>query len=147
MTAKFLMALIVAGFGAAMVVSAAGAEDLQSLRGKQAVTDTGTAPPVFDVREGQRYAKNYLQQPPLIPHRIDKYEIDLKVNQCLRCHDWPYNAQENAPLVSVSHFLDREGHKLDHVSTQRWFCVQCHVPQADARPLVENTFQPAIGAR
>ena len=42
--------------------------------------------------------------PPLIPLRVDKYEIDLKVNQCLRCHDWPYNVQENATKISETHY-------------------------------------------
>lgn len=149
MTARILaiMALAVLAFGYGTFAAPASGEELQSLRGKAAITELDAAQPVFDVKEGQRYAKNYLQQPPLIPHRIDKYEIDLKVNVCLRCHDWPNNAQENAPLISVSHFTNRDGVKLDHVSSQRWFCVQCHVAQADAKPLVENRFQPAIGAK
>ena len=29
-----------------------------------------------------------------------------------------------------------------NVSARRYFCTQCHVPQADAQPLVENTFKP-----
>lgn len=110
-------------------------------------TQTNAAPPIFDVKEGQRYERSYLQQPPLIPHRIEKYEIDVKVNMCLRCHDWPNNVQENAPLISATHFIDRDGTKLDHVSSRRWFCVQCHVPQADAKPLVDNKFQSAVGGR
>jgi len=132
----FLMAAVL-GFG-----TVAAADEVQSLRGKPAV-EADTPPPVSNTVEGPRYARNYRQQPPLIPHRIEKYEIDLKVNMCLRCHDWPNNVQENAPMVSVSHFIDREGHKLDKVSSQRWFCVQCHVPQADAKPLVDNSFTPA----
>jgi len=132
----FLMAAVL-GFG-----TVAAADEVQSLRGKPAV-EADTPPPVSNTVEAPRYARNYRQQPPLIPHRIEKYEIDLKVNMCLRCHDWPNNVQENAPMVSVSHFIDREGHKLDKVSSQRWFCVQCHVPQADAKPLVDNSFTPA----
>jgi nitrate reductase (cytochrome), electron transfer subunit len=27
-----------------------------------------------------------------------------------------------------------------HLSPRRYFCTQCHVPQADAKPLVGNTF-------
>jgi cytochrome c-type protein NapB len=146
---KILACLIAAGLalGGGLFASSVQADEVQSLRGKTAITQPDVTEPVFDVKEGSRYPKNYLQQPPLIPHRIEKYEIDVKVNQCLRCHDWPNNVQENAPLISVSHFTDRDGNKLDHVASRRWFCVQCHVPQADAKPLVENKFQPATGSK
>lgn len=143
MKRTILACLVVAGFGLA-AIPAGAADPLQSLRGKTAVDETDPPTPVYPVREGQRYERNYIQQPPLIPHRIDKYEIDLKVNQCLRCHDWPNTTAENAPLVSVSHFYDRSGAKLDKVAGQRWFCTQCHAPQADAPPLVANSFHPAV---
>jgi cytochrome c-type protein NapB len=139
---KILACLIAVGLGFGGI---ALAEEVKPLSGTAATNQTNTAPPIYDVKEGARYPKNYLQQPPLIPHRIDKYEIDLKVNMCLRCHDWPNNVEENAPLISVTHFFDRDNVRLDHVSSRRWFCVQCHVPQADAKPLVENKFQPATG--
>ena len=29
----------------------------------------------------------------------------------------------------------------DKISTRRYFCTQCHVPQADVRPPVGSTFQ------
>jgi cytochrome c-type protein NapB len=45
----------------------------------------------------------------------------------------------------VTHFRDREGQELDNVSPRRYFCTQCHVPQTDAKPLVDNTFQRARG--
>lgn len=138
-----LICLIIAGF-ACVGGSAAAADPLQSLRGTTAVDEPDPSTPIYPVREGQRYERSFLQQPPMIPHRIDKYEIDLKVNQCLRCHDWPNNVQEKAPLVSVSHFFDRNGSKLDKVAGQRWFCTQCHAPQVDAKPLVANRFQPAV---
>ncbi len=45
--------------------------------------------------------------------------------------------------MSESHFLDRNGNKLERPAGSRYFCNQCHVPQADAKPLVENSFQSA----
>jgi cytochrome c-type protein NapB len=83
----------------------------------------------------------YRQQPPMIPHRIDRYQIDLRVNKCLGCHDWPNNVEEGAPKVSETHYVSREGIALDHVARTRWFCTQCHVPQANTRPLVSNSFK------
>ena len=45
--------------------------------------------------------------------------------------------------VAKSHYLDRDGKELPSISTRRYFCLQCHVPQFDAEPLVQNTFKPA----
>jgi cytochrome c-type protein NapB len=142
-----ILACLFAGalvFGGASAPAAA-AEQIQSLRGSTGVSDPDPATPVFPVKEGADIERAFRDQPPLIPHRIDKYEIDLKVNQCLRCHDWPNNTAENAKMVSVSHFLDRDGKKLDHVAPQRWVCTSCHVAQVDAKPLVPNKFQSMPG--
>ncbi len=98
----------------------------------------------FNVIEGKVIQKNYRQQPPLIPHKIEKYQINLNVNQCLRCHDWPYNTQFNAPKVSETHYVDdMKGEPTDNVSPTRWFCTQCHVTQQNAPELIENLFKPA----
>jgi len=85
--------------------------------------------------------RNYRQQPPLIPHTIEQYQIDLSANECLACHDWTNAGDRGAPTLSMTHYLDRDGNQLDSVAGTRWFCNQCHVPQADAPALVENDFQ------
>ncbi|MGE5546341.1 MAG: nitrate reductase cytochrome c-type subunit [Solirubrobacterales bacterium] len=105
------------------------------------------APELYRVQEGVRHERAYRQQPPLVPHQVEKYEIDVKVNQCLRCHEWPYADQERAPKISDFHYMDRNGVRQDVVSGNRYFCTQCHVPQVDAKPLVENKFQPATTGR
>ncbi|MBO9446804.1 nitrate reductase cytochrome c-type subunit [Ruegeria sp. R14_0] len=92
-----------------------------------------------------RMQRNYRQQPPLIPHSIEQYQIDTRTNQCLSCHDWTKAGERNAPTLSMTHYLDRDGNELDHIAGTRYFCNQCHVPQADAPPLVENVFQPSSG--
>ena len=97
----------------------------------------------WEGREG-RMQRNYRQQPPLIPHSIAQYQIDLRTNQCLSCHDWTKAGERNAPTLSMTHYLDREGTELDHIAATRYFCNQCHVPQADTPALVENTFQPSF---
>ncbi len=119
----------------------ASAQEVLSLRGDVEIEE-GTSPPEVMAQEIGRVARNYRQQPPLVPHRIDKYQVDLKINQCLRCHDWPQNVEENAPKIGETHYLNREGIMLDAISRRRWFCTQCHVTQADAAPLVGNTFEP-----
>lgn len=121
--------------------AAAYAQEVLSLRGDVGIEEATSPPEVMALQPG-RVARNYRQQPPLIPHSIEKYQIDLKVNQCLRCHDWPQNVEENAPKIGETHYLNREGIMLDAISRRRWFCNQCHVTQADATPLVGNTFEP-----
>lgn len=91
----------------------------------------------------RRIQRNYRQQPPLIPHSIAQYQIDLRTNQCLSCHDWTKAGERNAPTLSMTHYLDRDGVELDHIAGTRYFCNQCHVPQLDAPDLVENVFRPS----
>ena len=96
----------------------------------------------WEGKEG-RMQRNYRQQPPLIPHSIAQYQIDTRTNQCLSCHDWTKAGERNAPTLSMTHYLDRDGNELDHIAGTRYFCNQCHVPQADVAELVGNTFQPS----
>ncbi len=126
---------------AAMAMGAVAGE-VKSLRSTEA-DQPDSAPGIYKVVEGGKLERAYRQQPPLVPHPTDKYEIDVKVNQCLRCHEWPYSDQEKAPKISDLHYIDRNGVRQDTVNGNRYFCKQCHVPQNDAKPLVENTFQPA----
>jgi cytochrome c-type protein NapB len=88
-----------------------------------------------------RRARAYPMQPPTIPHKIDGYQVDLNSNKCLSCHSRRRTEESQAPMVSVTHYMDRDGNFLAEVSPRRYFCNQCHVPQTNARPLVENTFQ------
>lgn len=139
---------IVAGASLALFTVGALAQSLgtKGLR-DGAIDATLRAPEVKKQNTTRRFQRAYRQQPPLVPHRIDQYQIDLNVNKCLRCHDWPYNVDEGAPKISETHYVDRTGAALDKVSSTRWFCTQCHVPQANARPLVGNTFRSAVDAK
>ena len=122
---------------------AIGAE-VQSLRGEEALTETTAADlPAKQDRSQSALPRAYRQQPPMIPHKVDGYEVDLKVNQCMGCHDWPKNVDVGAPKISETHYTDRNGVALDYVARTRWFCNQCHVPQTNARPLVGNQFKNA----
>jgi len=85
--------------------------------------------------------RNYPMQPPTIPHKIDNYLVDLNVNKCLSCHSRNLVSETQAPMVSVTHYMDRDGNFLAEVSPRRYFCSQCHVPQFDAKPLVSNDFR------
>jgi cytochrome c-type protein NapB len=118
------------------------AEEVRSVRGAVAIEKIGKPP---DVTRQRLYdgplPRSFKGQPALIPHKIHKYEVDLKINQCLRCHDRPYYKAEEAPKISDSHYQDREGRELNEIARARWFCTQCHVPQADIEPPIANTFE------
>ncbi|WP_127113366.1 nitrate reductase cytochrome c-type subunit [Shimia sediminis] len=126
------------------VASFVTAQEVQSLR-TTPVDEQNIVEDVFQ-QDKQRFGRNYRQQPPLIPHSVEQYQIDLKANQCLRCHDWSTAGERNAPTLSMTHYLDRDGNQLDRVAGTRWFCNQCHVPQVDAPALVDNTFKASSGS-
>ena len=87
-------------------------------------------------------ARTFSTQPPVIPHAVENFdEINLEGNQCMDCHSAANYKKKNAPKAGDSHFLDRDGKKLEEASSARYNCVQCHVPQVDAPPLVENSFK------
>jgi nitrate reductase (cytochrome), electron transfer subunit len=105
-------------------------------------TETAPAPPLAaDVTDDLRKTRNYPDQPPVIPHAIRDYQIDLNSNRCLTCHSRQFTEASQAPMISVTHYMDREGQTLGTVAPRRYFCTQCHVPQTNARPMVENKFQ------
>ena len=117
--------------------------EVQSLRGIQDI-DAESNPAVIQhwQEDKEPITRDYVQQPPLVPHAIEGYKVNLKFNKCLTCHSWANYKKAEATKISQTHFEDRDGDVLASVSARRYFCTQCHVPQADAKPLVENEFQP-----
>jgi cytochrome c-type protein NapB len=98
-------------------------------------------------RDRQPIPRDFVQQPPLIPHTVQGYNITKNYNKCMDCHSWARYQEEGATKVSIAHFKDAEGRELSNISPRRYFCTQCHVPQTEARPLVANEFQPVRGLR
>ena len=92
---------------------------------------------VDDVRKMRAYP----DQPPVIPHSIEGYQLSVNTNRCLSCHKREFTQGAGAPMISVTHYMTREGQMLADVSPRRYFCTACHVPQADVKPLVGNTFR------
>ncbi len=85
--------------------------------------------------------RNYAMQPPIVPHKIEGYQLDKNANRCMMCHARTRTQESQAPMISVTHFMDRDGNFLAELSPRRYFCLQCHVPQADLNPLVNNNFK------
>ena len=116
--------------------------DVASLRGNNPLNSDAEQ---FDRRkpvtsEGG-FERSWKQQPPSVPHKIDKDEITLQVNTCLRCHDAENHKKEKAPMLADSHFLVSNGTATDKLDMRRYFCTQCHASQLNVEPLIENTFE------
>ncbi len=140
--------LVVAALLAASGAVAQPTPDAPRLIGNSPPTTPVPALPVArPVTDDIRRARNYPEQPPVIPHAIEGYQITLHTNQCLTCHARQFIEGSGAPMISVTHFMDRDGQVLADVTPRRYFCNACHVPQTDAQPLVRNTFRDALQAR
>jgi len=119
----------------------------------------------------KRFARSYVNAPPLIPHSVKGLlPITAKNNACLGCHMPNVAKSMGATPIPESHFVDfrpstkldkngqliKDGKKVANTSDikiakfrkmkklnpARYNCSQCHVPQANVKPLVGNTFKP-----
>lgn len=119
---------------------------VNTLRGSDAATadQVPDAKPYAGKRPGSGgqavlIARNYRQQPPLVPHAIDNFdEITVADNQCLECHSVQTAASKKAPRVGDSHLVGAGPNA--QLRMDRYQCNTCHVPQVDAKPLVASTF-------
>ena len=100
-------------------------------------------PPVLANQENKDVRRNraFAMQPPTIPHRIDGYQVDRNANRCVTCHARTRIEETKAIPIPATHYMDRDGTLRGDVSPRRYFCTQCHVPQEDVKPLVDNTYQ------
>ena len=132
---------------AAANAAPSGPVKLDGLRGGVPIQDSIAIAPARQERDSRPIDRDFVQQPPLIPHTINGYQITKNFNKCMDCHAFGKAKAAGATRVSVTHFRTREGQELDNISPRRYFCTQCHVPQTDAKPLVDNTFTRARGLR
>jgi cytochrome c-type protein NapB len=115
--------------------------DAPRLKGPEPFTREAPAPPMQrQITDDVRRRRNYPDQPPLIPHAIEGYALDLNANKCLSCHSRRFTEQSQAPMISITHYQDRNGNFLGSLAPRRYACLACHVPQTTAQPLVENRF-------
>ncbi|MGH7045900.1 MAG: nitrate reductase cytochrome c-type subunit [Stellaceae bacterium] len=139
------------GLAAALILAfAAGAAAQDSgtitivprLTGAAAPMSDVSAPPLSrPVTDDVRRMRSFPEQPPVIPHSIDGYQLTLSTNRCLSCHQRQFTEGSGAPMISLTHFTDRDGELLLDVAPRRYFCTACHVQQTDARVLVPTRYQ------
>jgi cytochrome c-type protein NapB len=129
-------------FVAAAFSAGQGPEIVPRVTGTAKPMDDHAAPPLArPVTDDKRKMRNYPEQPPVIPHSIEGYQLTLRTNRCLDCHRRQFTEGSGAPMISVTHFMDRDGQVLADVTPRRYFCTACHVSQTDAQQLVPNKFQ------
>ena len=134
--------VISVGLLAFILIGLASADEIATLRKGTPIDEQGTPAPIPKVVNSDlKQKRNYPMQPPLIPHTVRGYEVNLKVNRCMACHARRRTEESQAPMISVTHYMDRAGNFLAEISPRRYFCNQCHVTQTDARDTPENDFQ------
>jgi len=137
---------IAVAIAAAALMSGIAARAEESVKVKSLrdvpIEATSRADSFRNPRDREPYARDFVQQPPLIPHAVRGYNITAKFNECMDCHSWSKAKEAGATKVSLTHFKDRDGKELSNISPRRYFCMQCHVPQHEAQPLVVNTSKP-----
>ena len=116
-------------------------QTFSALRGNTPLDQEGQAPIMTpELNTSEREVRNYPEQPPVIPHSTEGYEVSVHGNKCLSCHARSRVRESQAPMISITHFSDRDGQFLASVSPRRYFCTQCHVPQHNVKPPVGNDF-------
>lgn len=144
MTACIGLALAALAIGATPVARAATMVD--PLRGPAPIVEPAAPPRLGNaINDDQRVRRSHPDQPPVIPHRVDGYQVDRNFNKCLDCHARERTELSKAIPVSRTHYVDRAGKVLDRVSTRRYFCQQCHVAQEAVMPAIGNTYRGAQG--
>ena len=138
-------------FLAAGLVLAAGTAALAQMSAEKIIPPlTGAQPPMEELPASPtpkwtvddiRQMRAYPDQPPVIPHSIEGYELSVNANRCLSCHKREFTQDSGAPMISVTHYMTRDGQMIADVSPRRYFCTACHVPQADTSPLVPSNFK------
>jgi cytochrome c-type protein NapB len=137
-TSPYLLLIVILG----IAMQSAAQSGLDSLRRQPIDADSIAVDQKNWQPDRDPIPRDYVQQPPLVPHSIEGYEVNLKSNKCLTCHSWANYKEAGATKISQTHFRDRELSVRANVAGTRYFCTQCHVPQVNARPLVENQFEP-----
>jgi len=134
--------IIIIACAALLVAPLVGTAGVKGLRDNELAAGADKSQKVKVVQEKGGFARTYDNQPPLISHKIDKDEINLKVNTCLsKCHA---EGKKKAPKLKDSHYMSRDGKKGSKVSPRRWNCTQCHATMTNAKPLVDNVFEGHI---
>ena len=138
---KGMLGLLSGLFVFLLVANAPAGEPIATLRGGTVLSDEASAPAMSrQSNSSLRQSRNYPEQPPTIPHKIRGYPVNLNANKCMSCHSRTAVERSQAPMISITHFMDADGEVLTSVTSRRYFCTQCHVTRYGVKSLVGNSF-------
>ena len=93
---SLLLAVLVLSLGAL------AAEPVRLL-GPSPMPETVPAPPQAQpLTDDLRKVRAYPEQPPVIPHSIEGYQLSVNTNRCLSCHKREFTEGSGAPMISVT---------------------------------------------
>ena len=113
-------------------------DDKQFSLNKGSVFEAATPAP-FEFQDGAKTIRplDGSGMPVMISHTIDDdLPITAEKNGCIRCHTPTGRKVRGALPLPPSHVT---GGGTPAVAGKRWNCTACHAPQADVKPLVDNT--------
>ncbi len=87
--------------------------------------------------------RTFVGQPPMVPHSIEKYvPLTMEENACMECHQTEEIRGQKIPQIGTSHFSKtaKSSNGKPALEMSRFQCDSCHVPQVDAKELVESRF-------
>jgi len=92
----------------------------------------------------EKIPTSYHTAPPMIPHKVkNMLPITIHNNECLACHMPNHAKQLGIHSIPKDHFVDtfENGRKTgSRIAGSRFNCTQCHAPQAQVDPVVQNRF-------
>ena len=142
MNGKLVMILTLSAGMLVFTGQAPAGESVESLRGATPIDADSVTPEAKKwIGKTELYPRDYVQQPPLIPHKSQSFKTNLKGNKCMSCHGLENYEEKESTKVSDTHYKDRNGNLLKEVAASRYFCTQCHVEQRNVEPLVGNEFK------
>jgi len=87
----------------ASISSLATAQTFSALRGSTPLDQEGEPPALRpELNTSEREVRNYPEQPPVIPHTTEGYEVSVHGNKCLSCHARSRVRESQAPMISIS---------------------------------------------
>ena len=105
-----LAAIFVTG---TVMAQQAGLRSSPELNGPDPAMEVDPAGPIPRwVADDVRLMRQYPEQPPIIPHSIEGYQLTNNANRCMSCHRREATEGSGAPMISVTHFMNRQGQML-----------------------------------
>ena len=74
---------------------------LDTVRGMTKINETKSAAALKRViKDKNPIKRNYVHQPPVVPHQIRGYRVNKDSNKCLTCHGWKYARETGATKLA-----------------------------------------------